>query len=383
MSDNDIEIGEKVQDEHLIKYICDLSKEMNVEGAHGIVGNELELIALVRNCPFLYDKNLSDFKDTRKKNVVWSAIASVLHCKVHEVKQRWRSLRETYNRYKKDIEQQDGESICSWEYYEDMKFIEPFIHHRSKMPKAQGSENDDDSNDETCQASEIIQFILTVKSRPILYDNNHPHYKTKELKVEVWNEVAEETNLTVTECEQKWRNLRERYGRERKMRHSHNNRKKWEYFDVLSFLDVHIKPRRHSSYRPILPKVDDNTNNLAIISPMNNHVSSNNTAFLLKHLDMSPTSNESKQDRYDLQHVEFVEASNTPKSSNTSTTNVSKVHCKESPINSVEHHIVIHDEDELFGQSISAELRRIPSGKKKMKIKAEIYKILYENESDN
>lgn len=43
---------------------------------------------------------------------------------------------------------------------------------------------------------------------------------------------------------------------------------------------------------------------------------------------------------------------------------------------------VVADEDELFGQTIAAELRRIPSSKKKMKIKADMYRLLYENESD-
>lgn len=40
------------------------------------------------------------------------------------------------------------------------------------------------------------------------------------------------------------------------------------------------------------------------------------------------------------------------------------------------------DEDDLFGQTIAAELKRIPSSKKKMKIKADMYRLLYENESD-
>lgn len=89
----------------------------------------------------------------------------------------------------------------------------------------------------------------------------------------------------------------------------------------------------------------------------------------------------------DVQHVEFVDASNPVPSRSPSTSPTlsdSKVNFKGSYLSpSSEQSQFSHDEDELFGQTITAELRRMPSGKKKMKIKAEIYKILYENESDN
>lgn len=40
------------------------------------------------------------------------------------------------------------------------------------------------------------------------------------------------------------------------------------------------------------------------------------------------------------------------------------------------------NEDDLFGQSIAAELKRIPNRRNKNKVKAEIYKLLYEYGSD-
>lgn len=44
---------------------------------------------------------------------------------------------------------------------------------------------------------------------------------------------------------------------------------------------------------------------------------------------------------------------------------------------------IVQDEDDLFGQSIAAELKRISSRRKKMKLKANIYKLLFEAESDD
>lgn len=46
---------------------------------------------------------------------------------VREVQQRWRSLREGYNKFKKDIETNMDGSTRHWEFYDDMKFIDPYI----------------------------------------------------------------------------------------------------------------------------------------------------------------------------------------------------------------------------------------------------------------
>lgn len=40
--------------------------------------NDTALIALVKNCPCLYDKNSIEFRDDNKKNASWQAIAKVL-----------------------------------------------------------------------------------------------------------------------------------------------------------------------------------------------------------------------------------------------------------------------------------------------------------------
>ncbi|KAK4880654.1 hypothetical protein RN001_008800 [Aquatica leii] len=280
----------KEEDQDLIKYIFDLSKEMNVQSNCGVVGNELELIALVRKCNFLYDKSLFDFKDVRKKNVAWSAIASVMHCKVHEVQQRWRSLREGYNKYKKEVESasDDNALIRPWEFYEEMKFIDPYLVRRSHL-RQNKSLNDSDSielegnlsndaidNKIVDRNVDIMKLISCIKTKPVLYDNKHPNYKTKESKTHAWNEVAQVLGSSANDCELKWKTLRERYGRERKIKYAQNDRKKWEYFDVLNFLDTHVKPRKHSIFRPILPKLEDGKSNLATLSPLLNHIPANN-----------------------------------------------------------------------------------------------------------
>lgn len=45
--------------------------------------------------------------------------------------------------------------------------------------------------------------------------------------------------------------------------------------------------------------------------------------------------------------------------------------------------LTTQDEDDLFGQSIAAELKRITGRRKKMRLKADIFKLLCEAESDS
>lgn len=95
-------------------------------------GNELELIALVRNCPFLYDKRRNDFKDVQKRETTWAAIASIMHCSIHDCKARWKSLREQYGKIKRAVATSDPEAgrLIQWEYIEDMKFLDEHIRPR-------------------------------------------------------------------------------------------------------------------------------------------------------------------------------------------------------------------------------------------------------------
>lgn len=92
--------------------------------------NELHLIALVQNCPFLYDRNHIEFRNVAKKNSAWKAIGLILKLSEVEVQQRWKALRETYNKYRKIIESTSSDSAIHWKYYDYMKFIEPHIQRR-------------------------------------------------------------------------------------------------------------------------------------------------------------------------------------------------------------------------------------------------------------
>jgi hypothetical protein len=235
------------------EYIQRLSKELNIEGTKGLFGNELELIALVRNCQFLYDKSLPDFKNIQKKNEAWEAISAVFGVSVGEVQQRWKGMRDLFNKHKNKNEgHSTGNKNVVCPYYEDLKFLEPYIVGRrtrltgvtASLSDHLNSDDDVPKEKEAASFDDLSQFIERIKSAPLLYHHRYSGGSYGKQKVEQWIEIAKCFGVPVKECWARWRTLRERYSRERRMQNAGIAVKKWELFDELSFLDQHVKARR-------------------------------------------------------------------------------------------------------------------------------------------
>nr|XP_012224925.1 PREDICTED: uncharacterized protein LOC105673693 [Linepithema humile] len=96
------------------------------------------LISLVRDYPYLYNKELTDFKDCIKKQNAWIEIGIIMNMKADECQSRWTRLRERYTREKK-LKQEEtttgsgASKRRSFEFFETMQFLEPFIKRRRTM----------------------------------------------------------------------------------------------------------------------------------------------------------------------------------------------------------------------------------------------------------
>ncbi|XP_044267451.1 transcription factor Adf-1-like isoform X2 [Tribolium madens] len=375
------------------EYIQRLSKELNIEGTKGLFGNELELIALVRNCQFLYDKNLPDFKNIQKKNEAWEAIASVFEVTVGEVQQRWKGMRDLFSKHKNKNEGQSNNNknvVCP--YYDDLKFLEPYIVGRRSrlvgvtMSLSDHLNSDDDASKEKESASfdDLRRFIDKIKNSPILYHHRYSGGSYGKQKLEHWIEIAKVFGVPVKECLARWRTLRERYSRERRMQNAGVSVKKWELFDELSFLDQHVKRRRrYTRMVPTHPSPADQNICYVVTSPTNSsseHVTLDSSAFL-NEMSLGTKKEVAMDD------VEFFDVSSDITSSPTPLFNedisASENNVSENSVNvqneSTQCKVSNPDEDDLFGQSIAAELKKIPCPRKKIKLKAEIYRLIYEH----
>ncbi|XP_025263015.1 transcription factor Adf-1-like [Camponotus floridanus] len=99
------------------------------------VSGDALLISLVRDHPYLYNKELTDFKDAIKKQNAWVEIASIMNMTVEECQTRWIRLRERYSREKKQQQEETttGSGVSkrkTFEFFDNMQFLERFVKRR-------------------------------------------------------------------------------------------------------------------------------------------------------------------------------------------------------------------------------------------------------------
>ncbi|XP_056312784.1 uncharacterized protein si:zfos-128g4.1 [Danio aesculapii] len=96
------------------------------------------------------------------------------------------------------------------------------------------------------------KLIQTVYAFPVLYNVSLHDYRSTERRVKAWREVAASVGLPVVECKRRWKTIRDRYIRERrlcKLKKDLGGRRLhyWPHRESLAFLDAHIRKRRRPS----------------------------------------------------------------------------------------------------------------------------------------
>ncbi|XP_051552380.1 uncharacterized protein LOC127440041 [Myxocyprinus asiaticus] len=95
----------------------------------------------------------------------------------------------------------------------------------------------------------LIQIVYTY---PVLYNVSCHNYRSSEKRAKAWRDVAASVGLSVVECKRRWRSIRDRYIRERrlcKLKREEGGRRlhHWPHRETLSFLDAHIRKRKRHS----------------------------------------------------------------------------------------------------------------------------------------
>ncbi|KTF82878.1 hypothetical protein cypCar_00024314 [Cyprinus carpio] len=76
------------------------------------------LVSLVSEHKELYDKRDSDYKNLDKRELLWRGIADQIGFYVEEVRQKWKSLRDTYTRKKYEDDCRSGKAAKKQEAME-------------------------------------------------------------------------------------------------------------------------------------------------------------------------------------------------------------------------------------------------------------------------
>ncbi|XP_012273606.1 uncharacterized protein LOC105696042 isoform X2 [Orussus abietinus] len=121
-------------------------------------------------------------------------------------------------------------------------------------------------NINACENDGDTLLVDLVKSYANLYDKTHRDFKDCSIRENSWAEIARSLNSSVENCQIRWKRLRERFARERKMLEEESesdaavfNRSKFFLYESMSYLNEHVQRRKtkRSIYqlnRPPLPK---------------------------------------------------------------------------------------------------------------------------------
>ncbi|KAK4887452.1 hypothetical protein RN001_003723 [Aquatica leii] len=95
---------------------------------------------------------------------------------------------------------------------------------------------------------EVDELICLIHGNSILYDMSLPGYSNRDVKGDLWRKAASKiSNKNVDQCKAKWQLLRTGHRKRRNVYTSSGlgakQKKQWEYYKQLSFLEPHLAER--------------------------------------------------------------------------------------------------------------------------------------------
>uniref|UniRef100_A0A1A9UDF4 MADF domain-containing protein n=3 Tax=Glossina TaxID=44049 RepID=A0A1A9UDF4_GLOAU len=140
-----------------------------------VVLNEEELIRQVTLRPVLYDRSLKGYRKASSRQQSWLDVSLAMDTTVDECRRRWRSLRDSFAKHYKQIQQNancgDGshKKPRKWIFYDQMSFLIPYIDSASYGLDDQllddFLDNSDDGQSIVCQAPECEQTPTAADSK--------------------------------------------------------------------------------------------------------------------------------------------------------------------------------------------------------------------------
>ncbi|CAL8378355.1 unnamed protein product [Boreogadus saida] len=101
------------------------------------------------------------------------------------------------------------------------------------------------------------RMIMAVFRRPVLWNMRIDIYRDKNKTNQAWKEISEEFGLPEKDCEKRWRDLRDRYVRERREASEStasgsaaSNRRPWCHAGLMAFIDPFVASRVTTTNMP-------------------------------------------------------------------------------------------------------------------------------------
>lgn len=155
-------------------------------------------------------------------------------------KETFKSLREKYIRDRDKNHKDEG-----WEMIPELRYLDPNAMQRklSNCSEQEISNNNNNYPKSTSHWTRKLQtsqndldkcLINVIKENSVIWDKSCLDYNNKQVKVDVWHNIAKCMNMDVNYCLTRWKALREKYVKQ-KMKFLQCG-EKWELLDDMTFL---------------------------------------------------------------------------------------------------------------------------------------------------
>uniref|UniRef100_A0A1I7ZGJ5 MADF domain-containing protein n=1 Tax=Steinernema glaseri TaxID=37863 RepID=A0A1I7ZGJ5_9BILA len=98
-----------------------------------------------------------------------------------------------------------------------------------------------------------LRLIDAVRQYRCLYDSTDRQYRSADYKIKVWNRLVQNLGFDgdARTLYNRWKQLRDKYGKEKKKIKYHGDTTSWQYFKHLTFLDPHMVDRTQQKFMRI------------------------------------------------------------------------------------------------------------------------------------
>ncbi|XP_013111620.2 uncharacterized protein LOC106090091 isoform X1 [Stomoxys calcitrans] len=223
------------------------------------------LIEEVKKHEVLYSRKNPYHKNKVKRAEAWVAISNCVGMTELDCQTRWRSMRDRYVRECKKIRNNEI-TESQWHLFNSMSFLCDQLGPKRKSSSIKKSlQNSVDKFDNaepnaellSSQVSEIDNeelesqthlLIEEVRKHQCLYVKKHPDYKNKVIRADAWASISKCVGMTESECQTRWKSMRDHYVREYKKIHANQiTESQYHSFDSMSFLDDQVAVKKIKS----------------------------------------------------------------------------------------------------------------------------------------
>ncbi|XP_073842009.1 uncharacterized protein [Musca autumnalis] len=207
------------------------------------------LLKEVEKYHFLYDQKHPEYGNKLLRDQTWIKIAKDLSVPADRCRVRWRSLRSHYVRV---LNAQEDSEDSIWKYTKLMSFLDKYV------VAAEASKINEHRGNNYINGCYERQLLSAIIKYPCIYDRGDVNFRNREIKDNIWLNIAIDTKSSEERCRTRWKSLRERFVREYLTVVSVGGESSWRFYNDMCFLLNHLDDERIAPTKQRIDTFEEN-----------------------------------------------------------------------------------------------------------------------------